>query len=1270
VKKSLFTILNLVFALLSLTAFGQAPIISYTPNSATLTAGTAMTPMTPANSGGTVAQFGYGAGTNVTGNAGLNFPYGVVTDASGNVYVANYGVDKKTLGSISKYNPTTNTWSTFATPASLPGGLNTISNPAGIAIDNSGNLFVLNYQRTNNGNGNNNGNAYVSEFNSAGTFIGIIVQGLGTANGISINSTNGNLDIAEGSYNTGNKQIAEYTTSGSLNFTISNTNISNPVNVATDGSGNIYVLNNTPNKVVKFSSTGTYISTLITTGLTNPYGLYVDGSGNIYVSDSANGTNTIKIYNASGTFLTSINGLTNPQGLATDSKGNLYVSDYANNTLTQYGATGGWFISGKLPAGLSFDYTTGTISGTPTVAFTSKTYTITAYNASGSSSTTVTLSCNASTVLPTITYNPFSVNVYTTNANITTLTPTVTHMSSPAAGPFSYSISGILPTGLAFSTSTGQISGKPTAVQAATLYTITATNGTGSATTTISIATVIADYWLGFTSADWNDGTNWSTGAPPTATGYASIGEFPYTGRKAEPTIGSTTLTPPYAITVAYLTFGANHPPTMTIASGGSLTINNILTINDNAAPVITGTASVGYGNVYMAPTSVVNVAGAGVLTINPGLGFTLQSNATSSAAVDQITQGSIVGKVSVERYLSAQRGYRLLASPVNYTGAVDANGNLVYSLNYVKNSAYITGTTLAAGGFDVSSTVTTTSENPSLYIFREDVPVSNVSFISGNFRGISNIINAPTYSLNNEASTYTIPASNGFLFFFRGNRTSGTFDDETKTTFTATAATLTATGYLNQGQIIFRDWYTPSSTAPGYSNSNPIVQGFNLVANPYACTIDLDTYNTTTTTSGIYTSNMSQFIYELNPNTGNYDSYQAGSAGNIYTNNGGRYIVSGQAFFALASNTGGELIFNETAKYALQQVTSPKLFMTSKNAMKNLAVVATPQLLRLEMALDTVNKDNIMILFDSNSKPGYVFNEDALYKVGSGKVNLGSISTDNQVLAINRLPLHNELIIPLKVGSNAYSTYTLNLKDIQGVPQMYDIWLKDALTGDSVNMRSNPSYTFSITSDTGSYGAHRFTLIMRQNPGLAYHLLNFTATKATGKQVQVNWTTENEGDYTNFTVERSTDGGATYTIVGDVPATGTGAYGLLDKYPGDNNLYRLKQVDINNTITYSSIIPVNFDTQSNPVANNSVNIYPNPATSTVTTSVNAAVNDKNPVYKYTITNNYGLVVRQGTSPQANWQTYINDLLPGTYIIQVTNNKDKSFVGQSKLVKL
>src|ERR1700739_2221320 len=77
--------------LISIKSFGQtAPNISYSPNSASLTVGVAMTNMVPSNTGGSVAAFGYGTGITISGGS-LDHPYGVVTDASGNVYIANYG---------------------------------------------------------------------------------------------------------------------------------------------------------------------------------------------------------------------------------------------------------------------------------------------------------------------------------------------------------------------------------------------------------------------------------------------------------------------------------------------------------------------------------------------------------------------------------------------------------------------------------------------------------------------------------------------------------------------------------------------------------------------------------------------------------------------------------------------------------------------------------------------------------------------------------------------------------------------------------------------------------------------------------------------------------------------------------------------------------------------------------------------------------------------------------------------------------------------------
>jgi len=336
----------------------------------------------------------------------------------------------------------------------------------------------------------------------------------------------------------------------------------------------------------------------------------------------------------------------------------------------------------------------------------------------------------------------------------------------------------------------------------------------------------------------------------------------------------------------------------------------------------------------------------------------------------------------------------------------------------------------------------------------------------------------------------------------------------------------------------------------------------------------------------------------------------------------------------------------------------------------KPVEMAVNNQYLKLQMAMDSINTDDIVVVFNKDAKASFDLKEDAPYKVGTGKLSLASLSSDQKLLAINRMPLNHKTVISLSVNATAGGTYSLNMNSIE-VPKQYDIWLVDAYKNDSLDMRHNKTYKFDvIKTDTASFGAYRFKLIVRKNPALAYDLLNFKANKATGNQVQLAWATEHEANYTNFTVERSTDAGTTYTIVGGVPSTGAGMYSLIDKTPGENNLYRLKQEDINNNITYSHIIPVGFANQSNALASNNINIYPNPASSTVYMTVNAAVGSNSATYNFTITNNYGLIIKQGTSAQANWQTDISNLMPGTYIIQVVNNKDKSFVGKSKLVKL
>jgi len=668
-------------------------------------------------------------------------------------------------------------------------------------------------------------------------------------------------------------------------------------------------------------------------------------------------------------------------------------------------------------------------------------------------------------------------------------------------------------------------------------------------------------------------------------------------------------------------------------------------------------------GTFYVGSTSGINVSGYQA-AISTSAFFIFQSDQYGSGWLGTLPSSSvglITGTYYVQRYISggssAYRGYRLFSSPV-YASTVSSNN--VYSLNYVKSSALVTGSGGTAGGFDKTG-------NPSLYLYRENIAFSNLTYISGNFRGIANIASAPSYTMDTDAGSYNIPVGNGFLFWFRGDRTSNLANKYTPGT-SAESVTMTATGTLNQGQVTVHDWYTASTSTLGYSTTsgNSSVRGDNLVGNPYPSSIDWENFQTTTTTTGIYGTSVGNTIYELNQTNQNYGAYIKGGAG-VGTNSATNIIASGQGFFVVASSSSAKLIFNESAK-STSQVTGSNLLMSTSNNL-----VASNPYLRLRLRLDTVNMDDMLIRFNSLAQQNYSDSEDAPYKVGFGKGSLASMSGDKVMLAINTMPLpKNNVSIPLVVNAANDGVYHIEMSELNQVPRLYDIWLMDAYKKDSVNMRDNKTYAFNIyKKDSTSFGLSRFSLVIRQNPGYAYHLLRFVATKivSSQRQVQVNWTVENEQNYTNFAVQRSTDGGKTFNIIASTAGTGQGAYGFTDKAPASQNLYRLQSEDINSNITYSNVVPIAYSDLSNNIAPGNINVYPNPVASTINLTIAGsqllATN-----YSILITNSSGQVVRQASSSSLTWQGSAGDLQPGTYVLRVLNAKTQSEIGNTKFVKM
>jgi hypothetical protein len=146
------------------------------------------------------------------------------------------------------------------------------------------------------------------------------------------------------------------------------------------------------------------------------------------------------------------------------------------------GAIASYSIAPSIGNGLTFDTTTGLISGTPIAAASVVVYTITATNATSSTSHTYSLTVNAALGAPAFSLSRPSETVVAGS-------PIIGYTLSSTGGAISsYSISPAVSSGLSFSSSTGLISGTPTSSAAPVTYAITAINATSSTTRTYTLS--------------------------------------------------------------------------------------------------------------------------------------------------------------------------------------------------------------------------------------------------------------------------------------------------------------------------------------------------------------------------------------------------------------------------------------------------------------------------------------------------------------------------------------------------------------------------------------------------------------------------------------------------------------------------------------------------------------------------------------------------------------------------------------------------------------
>jgi hypothetical protein len=244
-------------------------------------------------------------------------PFGVATDAAGNVYVADAGNNQIRIitpaGLVSTFA------GTGAAGAANGKDTATFNSPLGVAVDGSGNVYVADY-----------GNNLIRKITPAGVVS--ILAGTGATG-----ADNGAGNLAT--------------------FNL-------PEGLAVDAAGNVYVADNGNDLIRKITPEGV-VSTFAGSGgagsaggtgtaasFNSPFAVAADGAGNVYVADSGN--NLIRKINAAGAVITfagsGAKGANNatglaatfntPSGVAVDVAGNVYVADENNNLIRKIN-TGG-----------------------------------------------------------------------------------------------------------------------------------------------------------------------------------------------------------------------------------------------------------------------------------------------------------------------------------------------------------------------------------------------------------------------------------------------------------------------------------------------------------------------------------------------------------------------------------------------------------------------------------------------------------------------------------------------------------------------------------------------------------------------------------------------------------------------------------------------------------------------------------------------------------------------------------------------------------------
>ncbi len=382
----------------------------------------------------------------------FNTPYGVVTDLSGNIYVAEANAHR--IRKIT-FDGNVSTFAGSGVQGSANGnGINaTFNQPQGLAIDAAGNIYVA-----------DRGNNKIRKITPWGDVSNLAGSGsVGSVNGTGASASFwqpigvatdalGNVFVTDA----GNHKIRKITPAGvvtnfagfgnqgSANGIGTNATFNSPNGIAIDSAGNFFISDLGNHRIRKITPAGEVTTFAgqnqgnidglgIIAQFSYPTGICVDATGNVYVSEYGN--KKIRRISPTGGVTTlaggtqgNIDGIgaaarfNEPYGLTTDAIGNLYVADYANNRIRKIGIPTQTYTWSP-----SISTVNTTLDNTKVFPTEVTTYTVTA---------TTSIGCTASGMIKVKINLPASITTLNATPNIICAGDTVKlKLTAPQGGP-------------------------------------------------------------------------------------------------------------------------------------------------------------------------------------------------------------------------------------------------------------------------------------------------------------------------------------------------------------------------------------------------------------------------------------------------------------------------------------------------------------------------------------------------------------------------------------------------------------------------------------------------------------------------------------------------------------------------------------------------------------------------------------------------------------------------------------------------------------------